>query len=264
MSGGRREPGRTVTSKIFGILHAFSPTQPQLSLQEIADRSELPPSTALRLIRQLIAADALERTEDGRYRVALGLWRTGSLAVRARELCDAAAPALQDLNLRMRAGVQLAIHDGTRAVVVDKLATFGSGNARPLVGNREWPFVSAALPVHATAAGKLLLTSLPEEARMRLLNRRLPRFTPRTIVAPAAILSGLESIAHDGVAMNVEELRLGWSALGAHIRDPGGRAIASVAAAVSSTAFDRARLTAQVRKTARAIESCLVEHVSAS
>jgi DNA-binding IclR family transcriptional regulator len=249
MSGIRREPGRTVTSKVFGILNAFTPADRELALHDIAERSGLPPSTALRLARELVALGALERTPVGRYRIGLGLWQTGSLAVEVRDLRESAALAMRDLCRTIQAGVQLAIHEGTQTVVVDMLAAPGSREI--------WPFMAAALPLHATAAGKLLLATLPPQTRVRLLRGQLRRYTPRTIVMPGLLLSGLEAVAMDGIATNIEETLQGWSAVAAYIRVPAGGIGASVAAAVRSGDFDRERLAARVRGVAQAVEQRL-------
>lgn len=249
MTGARREPGRTVTSKVVGILQVFSPDEHQLSLHQISVRVGLPPSTALRLIRELTAAGVLERTPTGDYCIGLGLWQAGELSVRARRLRESAGPAMLALHMSLRAGIQLAIHKGDEVVVIDKLVPPGTAEA--------WPSVAGALPLHATAAGKLLLAALPAAARVRLLRRTLPRFTPRTIVAPGLLLSGLDSVARQGIAVNTEETLLGWSAVAAYIRTPDGTAAASIAAAVRSSGFDRDRMAGHVRRAAEATASRL-------
>ena len=49
MSGGAREPGRTVTSRVLTILGAFDETHQRLTLSDLSRRSGLPLRTAVRL-----------------------------------------------------------------------------------------------------------------------------------------------------------------------------------------------------------------------
>ncbi len=67
-------------------------TQPELTVTELARRTGLPLTTTHRLAGELVAGGALERGEDGRYRIGLRLWEIASLAPRGlglRERRDA-------------------------------------------------------------------------------------------------------------------------------------------------------------------------------
>ena len=85
MPKGRR-PGPTgsVIGRAFRVLDAFSTRRPTLSLSEIARRSKLPLSTVHRLLTELSAWGAVERGEDGLFRIGLRLWEVGALAPRGQ------------------------------------------------------------------------------------------------------------------------------------------------------------------------------------
>ncbi|MBC8093140.1 MAG: helix-turn-helix domain-containing protein, partial [Pseudonocardia sp.] len=70
----------TVTARVLGVLDAFDAAHPTLTLTELARRADLPLSTAHRLVGELLAWGALERSADGRHRIGLRLWEVGSLA----------------------------------------------------------------------------------------------------------------------------------------------------------------------------------------
>ena len=72
-----------MTSKVLALLDAFSPATPALTLSELARRTGLPLPTVYRRAAELVAWGALERGDDGRYRIGLRLWEVGSLAPRA-------------------------------------------------------------------------------------------------------------------------------------------------------------------------------------
>src|SRR6478672_6191231 len=89
------------------ILGAFDGATPRLTLQEIADRSGLPRSTAHRILDQLVKLRSLE---------------LGGLAVAHNELREATAPLLHDLHLRTATTVHLAVLDRLDIVYIDKVA----------------------------------------------------------------------------------------------------------------------------------------------
>jgi DNA-binding IclR family transcriptional regulator len=246
VTGARREPGRTVTNKVIGVLRSFDTAEPELSLHEIAARTGLPPSTALRLIRELVDAGVLERTPVGSYCIGLALWRTGELSMQARQLRGSARTAMVELHNTLQSAVALVLHHGDEAIVVDKIGPPGSPEP--------FPSVAIAMPLHATAAGKLLLATMPVDARRRLLAGRLRRFTPRTIVAPGLLAASLAAVERQGVATTNGEIRAGWSTLATYIRSPDGTAIASLTAGVRSSRFDPDRLAGYVRRAARSTE----------
>src|SRR5438552_19070867 len=92
-----RQSGVSVTARALRVLSAFSAEHLALTLSEISRRSELSLTTTHRMVGELTAWGALERGEDGRYRIGLRLWEIGSLAPRSIALRDAAMPFREDL-----------------------------------------------------------------------------------------------------------------------------------------------------------------------
>lgn len=54
MAGGSKQRGRSVTSKVLGVLSAFEHSRGSMSLTQIAEQADLPLSTAHRLVGELI------------------------------------------------------------------------------------------------------------------------------------------------------------------------------------------------------------------
>lgn len=252
MTGLRREPGRTVTNKVISILRTFDTANGQLSLSEVANRVGLPSSTALRLLRELTDAGVLERTANGNYRVGVGLWQTGELSIRPRRLREAAAPVMVDVSARLNAGTELVLYQGQQAIVVDVLLGPRFDKFGATAG---WPVIARPLPLHATAAGKLLLAASPRDAMTRLFNEGLHRFTDRTIVSLPAMLSELDNIVQRGFASNLEEVQPGLSAVAGYIRSPDGSPIASLGIGLRSPAFHADRILASLQRALPTIEA---------
>ena len=87
----------SVTGRVLAILSAFNADSDAMSLSGIARAASLPLSTAHRLVGELAEWGALERAEDGRYRIGLRLWEVGALAPRSLGLRERAMPFLEDL-----------------------------------------------------------------------------------------------------------------------------------------------------------------------
>jgi DNA-binding IclR family transcriptional regulator len=81
-----------VVGRALQLLDTFSAERPELTLSEIARRAGMPLPTAHRLLHQLCAWGAVERGEDGLYRVGLRLWELASLAPRGQGLRERSLP----------------------------------------------------------------------------------------------------------------------------------------------------------------------------
>jgi DNA-binding IclR family transcriptional regulator len=111
--------------------------------------------------------------------------------------------------------------------------------------------VGEVFPLHCTANGKALLAAMEEETALALLPKRLPRFTPSTIVSQEKLRAELARVRATGVAYDREEHTEGICAAGAAVRDAGGP-VAAISVPVPSQRFaGREReLTNAVRATA--------------
>ena len=90
--GGRGGSTGPVVRRTLQLLDAFAPHRPSMTLSELARHADLPLSTVHRMLRELVAGGALERGEDGAYRIGLRIWELGSLAPRGLGLRERALP----------------------------------------------------------------------------------------------------------------------------------------------------------------------------
>ncbi|MEU7000676.1 IclR family transcriptional regulator [Nonomuraea sp. NPDC046570] len=223
MSGGAREPGRTVTSRVLAILGAFDADHPRLTLTEIARRSGVALSTAHRLVAELEEWHALSRTADGRFHVGLRLWELGQLAPGL--LHEVAHPWLQELFTATGEHVHLAVRDGLEVLYVDRV-----------YGRRAVPIVARAggrLPMHPTGVGKALLAFEADWFVASYLARTLERPTAHTITEPGRLARELRHVRERGYAVTHEEMTLGSCSAAAPVL-VGRRPVAAVGIVVSS------------------------------
>lgn len=153
MSGNNGVPGLTVVAKASMILDAFAGNRIAMSLSELARATGLPSSTVHRIARELVAWGGLERTDRGDYAVGIRLWEIAARSRRSYGLRETAMPFLQGLFDLTRQHVQLAVLDGTDALLVEKISAARAVETVGRVGGR--------LPLHASAVGKALLASAP-------------------------------------------------------------------------------------------------------
>lgn len=250
MPRGRR-PGRTgsVVGRAFQLLGAFSAQRPALSLSEIARRAEMPLSTVHRLLNELCAWGAVERGEDGLFRVGLHLWELGSLAPRGQGLRERALPFLEDLSQITKENVQLAVREGTEVVFIERIAGSGAVPVLTRVGGR--------FALTATGVGLVLLAHAPAEVQDEVLGNSIERYTPKTITDPVELRRMLADVRTNGFAVSNRQVTMDSLSVAAPIDDGRGQIIAAVSLVVHHGSTTPHALAPLVRTSARAISRVL-------
>jgi len=203
------------------LLLALGEMSGPAGVTELARRLGLHKSTASRLLATLERRGLVEQDEEsGKYRLGLAVIR---LAQRAERTLDVGRLALPDLERLARAA-----HAPAAIVVLDSDGATVSAQADPpsVVAVPDW--TGRRLPLHATAAGKVLLASLPEREVLRIVRAGLPALTVRTIVALEPMLEELARVRRRGFGVSLGELEPGLHALAAPVHDARGAVAAAV------------------------------------
>lgn len=153
-ASGRPVEGEPVLGRAFRILEAFRTPGESLTLGSLAARAALPKSSALRIAAQLVEVGALERLGDGRFVVGLRMLELATMAPRGHGLRSAALPYMEDLHRVTNQHVQLAVREGSEAVLVERLSSRGAIVVAHRVGGR--------LPLDKTGVGLALLALAPD------------------------------------------------------------------------------------------------------
>ncbi|GGO22552.1 hypothetical protein GCM10010116_45480 [Microbispora rosea subsp. aerata] len=212
--------GRTVSSRVFALLNAFSQERPALRLVELTAVTGLPVSTVHRIATELVELGALKKERDGTYRIGLRMWELGSLCPQPRTLRDVSLPFIHDLYETTGENVHLAVLDGDEVLYVERVWGRRSVGVVSRVGGRA--------PLHATGVGKVLLAHAPRELQQAVLAAGLKRYTPHTIVMPGLLMRSLQEIRETGIARCAEELSLGTASVAAPIHGPDRRVVAAL------------------------------------
>jgi DNA-binding IclR family transcriptional regulator len=104
----------SVAERVIAVLWSLSEAGTSLSLQEIARRCDLAPSTAHRLIKQLQAMGMVHQTPKRRYQPGGGLVSMGALAIGRSQIVDTLRPLVHDTMQRLEKPCILSLYMPTR------------------------------------------------------------------------------------------------------------------------------------------------------
>jgi DNA-binding IclR family transcriptional regulator len=208
--------------KALILLDAFAGTRSTLGVTELAKRTNLPKSTAHRLLTVLIDHGYVKRVEE-RYCLTEHVFEIGNQTRFSRPtgIRQRAMPFLAELFAETRQTIHLAVLSGTDVLYLEKIF----GNSPPHSGTT----VGMRLPTYSTALGKAMVAFSDDDTIQRNLAIDFRRFTPHTIATAAQLEKTLAATAGSGFALDHEETTRGVSCIAAPIFDPGSRkAIAAI------------------------------------
>jgi DNA-binding IclR family transcriptional regulator len=217
VAGNGSEPRRSVVSKVVAILRSFG-SGGVLTVTEIAQVSDLPLSTAHRLVHELAAWGILHRGGDARYRIA-SLSHTCDCGERPWGLRAVAAPVVEDLSAVTASDVRLGVLDGHRVRYVEK-----AHGCQPFSAFSE----AATLPAHATAMGKVLLAFSPAETVDDVIQHGLSSYTSATVANARWLRRELKITRLRGMAVARGELLPDHSAVAVPVFGKGGEVLAAL------------------------------------
>ncbi|WP_271601589.1 IclR family transcriptional regulator [Bradyrhizobium sp. CCBAU 45384] len=207
--------------KMLEVLEAFSSTDPELSVVEIARRTSLPRTTVHRIVDSLRSVGFLEQDASrDRYRLGIKLFELGGSALTNLPLYREAPPFVDTLAKLSGEDVHLCIFDGAQMVFVNRRNQI----ARP----HNTVITMEASPCHSTGVGKAALAFQSEAVIERVIRAGLARFTPNTIVEPKRLKTELAAIRTRGYSIDDCEHEPELRCVGAPIRNSTGRVFAAI------------------------------------
>jgi len=210
------------------VLDLFTVTRSELGLVEAAKLLGRPKSTVSGWMSAMHDVGLLDRGDNGGpYRLGIRLAALGELARRATSAQLVATPLLEQLTRRTRETTSLNV-------------LFGSDVVNAVVVESQQPIHSAGglgipMPIHATAAGKVLVAWKTAEEIRHLLPLRLEQFTEHTIDDVDVFLEKLGVVREHGYSVAEGELARDLFAASAPVRDSTGEVVAAISIAAPST-----------------------------
>lgn len=174
------------------ILEAFSPDQPELTLNDLSKITGFYKSTILRQIDTLSKEGFLARdTVTGHYRLGAKLYLLGQTFVQSSSLLTSSDPIMKEVAENLQETTAIFIIDKSERLCLKMVSGPHFIRATYEPGRR--------MPIYAGASGKILLAFSAESFLNRIIQETgLKSFTELTITNPDDLRSELSKIKNRG------------------------------------------------------------------
>ncbi|VVE45767.1 IclR family transcriptional regulator [Pandoraea soli] len=242
-----------VIERMMRLLDALAAHADPVSLKELAQSTELHPSTAHRILNDMVACRFVDRCDPGTYRLGMRLLELGNLVKARLSVRDAALTPMRGLHRMTGQTVNLSVRQGDEIVYIERAYSERSGMqvVRAIGGHA---------PLHLTSVGKLFLAA-DEAARVRAYATRtgLSGHTRNSITDLQKLERELSHVRKSGYARDNEELELGVRCIAAGIYDDSGKLVAGLSLSAPADRLQDAWL-ANLNETALQISASLGFH----
>ena len=217
----------------FVILEHVVAEQTQgLSFTQILNRSQLPRSSAHRLLKELTALGILTyEPETKTYRGGFSLAALGAQVTSNLDIRQACRPALKALHDALGNVVTLSICGEDSGVYIDKIEPQD-------FGLRLHSEIGKSFPLHCTAMGKIHLAHGSEALWSRVCHRRSGGPHGGHHYEARRLIAELERVRVQGYAIDDEEISRGLTCIGAPIFGLNGDVIAAMSLTAPSHIYE--------------------------
>jgi DNA-binding IclR family transcriptional regulator len=217
-----RTPTVQVIERMMTLIDALAAERDPVSLKHLAAVSDLHPSTAHRILNDMVLARFVDRVEPGRYQLGMRLLELGNLVKSRLSVRDAALDAMRALHRTTGQTVNLSVRQGDEIIYVERAYNEFSGmQVVRAIGGRA--------PLHLTSVGKLFLSADdPRQVRSYAMRTGLSGHTPNSITELVDLERELSLVRSHGYSRDDEELEVGVRCIAAAIRDDSGKLVAGL------------------------------------
>lgn len=225
-----RDPsGQYVQSLARGlsVIRAFDAEHAEMTLSDIARRTELTRATSRRFLLTLVELGYVKT--DGRlFTLTAKVLELGFSYLSALTLPEIAQPHLEHLAASIHESTSASVLDGTDIVYVARVPTRRIMSVRINIGTR--------FPAYATSMGRVLLSDFSaDELDAHLASPRFEGFTSHTVTTRAALEAELAKVREQGYAIVDQELEVGLRSIAVPIRHASGTVIAAINVSTTAT-----------------------------
>ena len=225
----REKTAIQVIERMMNLLDALAAHSDPVSLKELARATGLHPSTAHRILNDMVVGRFVDRGEQaGSYRLGMRLLELGNLVKGRLSVREAALEPMRDLHRKTGQTVNLSVRQGDEIVYVERAYSERSGmQVVRAIGGRA--------PLHLTSSGKLFLAyDDPRVVRSYATRTGLAGHTRNSITELPKLERELSLVRARGFARDNEELELGVRCIAAAVRDDSGRIMAGLSVSAPS------------------------------
>jgi len=235
-------------AKTIQIINCFSLRKQVLGIGDISAMTGHSKSTVSRLLATLQEFGCVEKAEGyGKYHLGYRIYLWGVISQASHTLPAIAKPIMK--NLRERCGEEVSLYgaEGDRRVCLLRVESLHEIARVGLIGE--------PLPLHAGAAGRVLLAYLPKELQQSVIyDQDLNRFTGLTITDPGKLISSLKRIREQGFAVSRGEREPEAFSVVAPVRDAHETVVASLSISGPNYRLNRNKLKQNIKDVLKAAE----------
>jgi len=218
-----------VIDRMMRLLDVLAERSGSVSLKELALATGLHPSTAHRILNDMVVGRFVDRGDQaGSYRLGMRLLELGNLVKARLSVREAAIEPMRELHRRTGQTVNLSVRQGDEIVYVERSYSERSGmQVVRAIGGRA--------VLHLTSSGKLFLANDdPRIVRSYATRTGLAGHTRNSITDPVRLERELAQVRARGYARDNEELELGVRCIAAAVRDDSGMIVAGLSLSAPS------------------------------
>jgi IclR family acetate operon transcriptional repressor len=220
----------------LSILECLARAEGGLTLTDVAQRAELAPSTAHRLLATLEKMGYVYQAGDlGLWYIGLQAFTVGSSFLANRDFVAQSHTYMRRLMEQSGETANLGILDGTEAVFVDQVQCREMMRTIVKLGSR--------VPLHASGVGKAIFAALPDDQIDAILKvKGLARITDNTITSPETMWASIRVIRQRGWSFDDAEHALGTRCVAAPIYDEHSEPLGAISLAGPSSRLPDERI----------------------
>ena len=231
-----------VLERATNLLDALAAQAEPVTLKELARTTGLHPSTAHRILNDMVVGRYVERVDNGLYQLGMRLLELGSLVKGRLNVREAAIDAMRALHKLTGQTVKI--------VYIDRAWSERSGmQVVRAIGGRA--------PLHLTSTGKLFLCAADaRQVRSYATRTGLAGNTRNSITQLDKLERELALVRRHGYARDNEELEMGVRCIAAGIYDDSGKLVAGLSISAPAERMQDEWIS-QLVSTARSISEAL-------
>ena len=239
-----------VLERATNLLDALAAQAEPVTLKELARTTGLHPSTAHRILNDMVVGRYVERVDNGLYQLGMRLLELGSLVKGRLNVREAAIDAMRALHKLTGQTVNLSVQQADEIVYIDRAWSERSGmQVVRVIGGRA--------PLHLTSTGKLFLCAAdPRQVRAYATRTGLAGNTRNSITQLDKLERELALVRRHGYARDNEELEMGVRCIAAGIYDDTGKLVAGLSISAPAERMQDEWIS-QLGSTARSISEAL-------
>lgn len=218
----KNTPNQSI-DKLLAIFETMAFVARPMRLIDIAEKSQVPSSTAMRILNTLIDTGYAKQSEETNlYSLSHKILWLGDNIRECNPATQTLRPYLKEIVYRTSVSCGLAICENRNIVFIDEIIS-----QKHVI--RVHHDLGKPFPLHNTACGKVFLSTQSEEAlKQYFLQEKIAPTTPKTIIKLKELYDAVRMVQEKGYAIEDEERMPGLRCLGFPVTDSKGEIQAAI------------------------------------